>query len=69
MNCVAAYLKDSGKSQRAFAIELSVSQPTVHAWVTGAAKPDNDNIAKISEAIGIAPEQVFLSFFESGRAA
>jgi transcriptional regulator with XRE-family HTH domain len=69
MNCVAKHLKKAGISQRAFAKRLEVSQPTVHAWVTGTAKPEGENIDRIADELGIRPEQVFLDFHSQHAAA
>lgn len=61
-NSIARYLEKSGKSQKTFADELGVSQPTVSDWVRGEKKPEGENVTKVARALGVKPVDVLAEF-------
>jgi transcriptional regulator with XRE-family HTH domain len=48
-------LKDSGMSAADLARKLDVSQPTVHAWVTGLHGMRWTNARRVAKAVGVTP--------------
>ncbi len=53
-------LKDSGLTAADLARKLDVSQPTVHAWVTGLHGMRWANARRVAKAVGVTP--AFLMF-------
>ncbi|MHA7870608.1 MAG: helix-turn-helix domain-containing protein [Salipiger thiooxidans] len=51
MITLAQFLKSSGMTQKAFADAVSVSQPTVNRWLSGA-KPSWEKAAEIERVTG-----------------
>jgi transcriptional regulator with XRE-family HTH domain len=50
--------KASGLSMADIAARLGVSKPTVWAWEQGRAKPVDERIAALAEALGVGPEEL-----------
>jgi transcriptional regulator with XRE-family HTH domain len=50
--------KKSGKTQADIAAECQVSQPTVHAWERGVAKPSPKRLADVALAYGLSFERL-----------
>ena len=48
-------LKDAGLSAADLARKLDVSQPTVHAWVTGLHGMRWSNARRVAKAVGVTP--------------
>ena len=48
-------LKESGLSAADLARKLDVSQPTVHAWVTGLHGMRWNNARRVAKAVGVTP--------------
>ena len=48
-------LKDSGLTAADLARKLDVSQPTVHAWVTGLHGMRWTNARRVAKAVGVTP--------------
>jgi len=62
MNSIARHLKSKGKTQRKFADECGVSQPTVHDWVRGKKRPEGDNVARVAAVLGVTADEILLEF-------
>ena len=53
---VAALRKRQGLSQEALAERLGVSRQAVSRWETGTARPDAENLARLSQALGVTAD-------------
>ena len=54
MKTLKTYLRRNRIGQSEFARRLSVSQPTVWAWINGTKMPKADNLVRISRETGIS---------------
>lgn len=53
---ILALRKQHGFSQEALAERLGVSRQAVSCWEQGTAKPDADNLARLSQALGVTAD-------------
>ena len=53
---IAALRKRQGFSQEALAERLGVSRQAVSRWETGTARPDAENLARLSQALGVTAD-------------
>lgn len=58
MNNIRSLIKMRGASQKEFALEIGVSQPTVSDWVHNKKDPSGENLQKIADYFGVSPENV-----------
>jgi len=47
-----------GLSQHDIAARMGAHQPQVSAWLSGKMIPKDDNLSRLAEAMGMAPDQV-----------